>query len=77
MLIIRVRRSLLWAFDIVPATGADGKHIIPSRDDFTSGLITRPSPFPCTFRSRGGGVDELIVLEAERAEAEAARWDNE
>ena len=76
---LNTRRAcrLLWAFDIVPVAGPDGKPIIPSKDDFTSGLITRPTPFPCAFRSRGNGVDELVVLEAERAEAEAARWDND
>ncbi|KAI8996406.1 cytochrome P450 [Trametes punicea] len=68
---------LLWAFDIVPAVGVDGKPILPSTDDFTSGLVTRPAPFPCTFKLRNKSAEEVIVLEAERAEAEAARWDRE
>ncbi|CDO68382.1 hypothetical protein BN946_scf184815.g29 [Trametes cinnabarina] len=67
----------LWAFDILPATGPDGKPVLPSTDDFTSGLITRPSPFPCTFKVRNKEVEELIILEAEKAEAEAARWDTD
>ncbi|KAL1941273.1 hypothetical protein VTO73DRAFT_7485 [Trametes versicolor] len=54
---------LLWAFNVVP--------------DFTSGLITRPNPFPCAFEMRQKSAAELIVLEADRAEAEAARWDTD
>ncbi|OJT13596.1 O-methylsterigmatocystin oxidoreductase [Trametes pubescens] len=68
---------LLWAFDVVPATGPDGKPILPPTDDFTSGLITRPNPFPCAFETRQKGAADLIVLEADRAEAEAARWDTD
>ncbi|TFK91176.1 cytochrome P450 [Polyporus arcularius HHB13444] len=67
---------LLWAFDIAPAVGEDGKPVIPPDDDFVSGLITRPVPFPCAFKVRNKVVEELIVLEADRAEAEAARWDS-
>ncbi|KAM5541056.1 hypothetical protein V8D89_005367 [Ganoderma adspersum] len=72
-----VLARLLWAFDVAPVIGPDGKPVIPSKDDFTSGLVTRPSPFPCAFKPRGNGVNELIVLEAERAETEAARWVND
>ncbi|KAI0353739.1 cytochrome P450 [Trametes cingulata] len=68
---------LLWAFNIVPVLDADGKPVLPPADDFTSGLITRPNPFPCSFEVRGRHVEELIALEADRAEAEAARWDTE
>ena len=73
--IVMVR--LLWAFNILPAVGADGMPIIPPDDNFVSGLITRPVPFPCAFEARNADVKELIVLEAERAEAEAARWDTD
>ncbi|KAH9901308.1 cytochrome P450 [Cubamyces lactineus] len=68
---------LLWAFNIVPVKDADGKPIIPSADDFVSRLVTRPSPFPCSFEVRDEHARELIVLEADMAEAEAARWDAE
>ncbi|KAI0628040.1 cytochrome P450 [Trametes polyzona] len=66
--------QMLWAFNIVPAT-QDGKVCLPSADDFTSGLITRPNPFPCAFEPRRGGIEELIVSEADKAEVEATRWD--
>ncbi|KAI0352103.1 cytochrome P450 [Trametes cingulata] len=66
---------LLWAFDITPEVDADGKPIIPSKDECTSGLITRLSPFPCLFRPRSRSVEELVILEGIRAEAEAGRWD--
>lgn len=68
---------LLWAFNVVPARGADGKPIVPPTDDFTSGLITRPTPFPCSFEIRGKYAEDLIVLEAERAETEVAQWDTD
>ncbi|KAI9062563.1 cytochrome P450 [Trametes sanguinea] len=73
--IFTVISRLLWAFDIVPALGPDGRPILPSVDDFTSGLITRPNPFSCEFKVRSKDVEELVILEAEKAEAEAARWD--
>ncbi|EMD31789.1 hypothetical protein CERSUDRAFT_100017 [Gelatoporia subvermispora B] len=66
---------LLWAYDIVPATGPDGQAVIPPDDAFITGLITRPVPFPCVFRARSRAVGNMIVLEADRAEAETARWD--
>lgn len=68
---------LLWAFNIVPAKDADGKPIIPSADDFVSRLVSRPSPFPCSFEVRDDNARELIMLEGDMAEAEAARWDAE
>lgn len=68
---------LLWAFNVVPAKDSDGNPILPPTDDFTSGLITRPNPFPCAFEVRNRNAEELIVLEADRAEAEAARWDTD
>ena len=61
----------------MPALDADGRPILPPTDDFTSGLISRPTPFPCKFDVRSKGAAELIVLEAERAEAEAAQWDTD
>lgn len=70
-----VLSRLLWAFDIVPTVGDGGRPVIPPDDDFVSGLITRPTPFPCAFRCRGSAVKELVMLEADRAEVEAARWD--
>ena len=67
----------MWAFNVTPASAADGKPILPSTDDFTSGLITRPAPFPCMFQVRAQSAEELIVLETDRAEADADRWDAE
>ena len=70
-------KSLLWGFDIEPAPGPDGTPRLPPTDDFTTGLISRPNPFPCVFKARSAAVAELIALEADRAEAEAARWDSD
>ncbi|KAI0773254.1 cytochrome P450 [Trametes elegans] len=66
---------LLWAFNIIPVPDADGKPVIPPSDDFTSGLITRPTPFPCAFEARSESIKELIVHDAVGAETEAARRD--
>lgn len=64
---------MLWAFDILPFL-EDGKEIIPSADDFITGLVTRPANLRYRLSTRSKGVEELIMLEAERAEMEAKAW---
>lgn len=68
---------ILWGFDISPALDEHGKPILPSTTAYTTGLISGPEPFPMALKVRGRGVEELIMLENERAEAEAIRWDVE
>ena len=68
---------ILWAFDISPAQDEHGKAILPSTTAYTTGLVSGPEPFPAVLKARGEGVEELIILENERAEAEAMRWDVE
>jgi len=65
---------VLWAFNIVPPTDESGVPILPSADDFTSGLITRPMPFKVLFQPRSKATAELILEEAERAESELSAW---
>ncbi|PIL24617.1 cytochrome P450 [Ganoderma sinense ZZ0214-1] len=68
---------ILWAFDIAPAQDEHGNSILPSTTAYTTRLVTGPEPFPVVLKVRGKSVEELIVLESERAEAEAMRWDVE
>ncbi|KAJ7224125.1 cytochrome P450 [Mycena pura] len=65
---------ILWAFNTLPSSNAEGKPILPSADDFTTGLITRPTPFPCRFEPRTGSTAEVVHAEADRAETELTAW---
>ncbi|PBK75449.1 cytochrome P450 [Armillaria solidipes] len=51
--------TTLQCFNILPVTGSDGNAVIPPRE-YTSGLASRPNPFPCRIRPRNAGVVELI-----------------
>ncbi|KAK0469989.1 cytochrome P450 [Desarmillaria tabescens] len=51
--------TTLHCFNILPVTGSNGKAVIPPRD-YTSGLASRPKPFPCHIRPRNADVVELI-----------------
>ncbi|KAJ7813127.1 cytochrome P450 [Mycena olivaceomarginata] len=65
---------ILWAFDVLPGLNDKGDVVLPSADAFTSGLITRPMPFPCRFKPRHAGVEEVVINEAERADVDSAAW---
>ncbi|KAG6865615.1 hypothetical protein C0991_000902 [Blastosporella zonata] len=64
---------LLWAFDILPVS-ENGKLNIPSADDFTSGLISRPANLKYRLVPRHKGVVDLIMLDAEKADLDALAW---
>ncbi|KAJ7082888.1 cytochrome P450 [Mycena belliarum] len=65
---------MLWAFKILPGTDKNGNAIVPSANDFTSGLLTRPTPFPCRFEPRHESAAEVVQNEAERADIESEAW---
>ncbi|KAJ6460391.1 cytochrome P450 [Mycena vitilis] len=65
---------ILWAFEILPGADEKGNVIQPSADDFTTGLITRPVPFPCCFKPRHGSAAEVVQSEAEQADIDSAAW---
>ncbi|KAJ7671682.1 cytochrome P450 [Mycena polygramma] len=65
---------ILWAFEILPGADEKGNVILPSANDFTTGLITRPVPFPCCFQPRHGSAAEVVQSEAEQADIESAAW---
>lgn len=51
--------SLLAAFDISKAMGEDG-HVIEPSGEYTTGLVTYPVPFPCTFKPRNPAAAAMI-----------------
>ncbi|KAK0480275.1 cytochrome P450 [Armillaria novae-zelandiae] len=59
--------TTLQCFNILPVIGPDGNAMIPPRE-YTSGLASRPKPFPCHIRPRNAGVVELIKHSVARAE---------
>ncbi|KAJ3003680.1 hypothetical protein NUW54_g5177 [Trametes sanguinea] len=61
-LFISVAR-ILWAFDILPALGADGKPIIPDPWNFTDGFNSKPVSFRCRIKARSASVEERIESE--------------
>lgn len=52
----------LAAFDISKAIGSDGKPITPP-DDYASGTISHPLPFPCSIKLRSAKWDQRIPAE--------------
>ncbi|KAK1227676.1 hypothetical protein PQX77_009301 [Marasmius sp. AFHP31] len=69
-----VLARILWAFDIVPVLGTDGKPDIQPSDDFTPGIVSRPANLKYRLTLRHHGAQELIMLECERAETELSAW---
>ncbi|KAJ6577527.1 cytochrome P450 [Mycena capillaripes] len=59
---------MLWTFHILPGLNEKGDPVIPSADNFTSGLVTGPAPFPCRFEPRHKSTAEIIHSEAEVAD---------
>ncbi|KAJ7829395.1 cytochrome P450 [Mycena olivaceomarginata] len=51
--------TVLACFNITPTVGDDGKPIIPPRE-YTSGMASRPLPFPCRIYPRNDSVVDLI-----------------
>ncbi|KAJ7439497.1 cytochrome P450 [Mycena latifolia] len=51
--------TMLACFNIKRAIGVDGKEIIPPRE-YTSGMASRPLPFPCSITPRSEAVVDLI-----------------
>ncbi|KAH9484588.1 Cytochrome P450 monooxygenase 58 [Psilocybe cubensis] len=66
---------ILWAFNIVPNLDEHGKAVIPSKDDFTTGLSIRPKPFTYHLETRNG-KDTVTLIEEEwkTAEQEATAY---
>ncbi|KAJ6553462.1 cytochrome P450 [Mycena vulgaris] len=65
---------ILWAFNILHGLDPDGSPVLPSANDFTSGLVIRPIPFPCRFEPRQTTTADVLNSEAERADTESAAW---
>jgi len=61
---------LMWAFDVSPATGADGQPIIPNPDSYTSGFVVMPTPFKARLTPRSQQKAEVVRAEWKQAEEE-------
>ncbi|KAJ7895083.1 cytochrome P450 [Mycena leptocephala] len=59
---------ILWAFEILPGLNENGEVVIPSADDFISGLVSSPAPFLCRFQPRHSSTVEIVHNEAEGAD---------
>lgn len=66
---------MLWAFDIQPAHGADGKSMIPDAGAFEGNLIIKPIPFKCRFVPRHSAVEATVGADASNAEIELMAWE--
>ncbi|KIM46552.1 hypothetical protein M413DRAFT_24257 [Hebeloma cylindrosporum] len=55
--------SLLWAVNIEPARGTDGKPFLPSRTDFLDEtLVVRPVPFKCHISPRSSDITSVLQI---------------
>ncbi|KAK3903560.1 O-methylsterigmatocystin oxidoreductase [Staphylotrichum tortipilum] len=54
---------MLWGFDITPATGADGKPILPDPDRLTQGFVCQPEEFPVTIKPRSDARRQMMEEE--------------
>ncbi|TBU46186.1 cytochrome P450 [Dichomitus squalens] len=65
---------ILWAFDILPAIGGDGRPILPDPWNFTNGFNSKPVSFPCALKCRSPKVIECIEREWDAAKERLGRW---
>ncbi|KAI1792390.1 cytochrome P450 [Ganoderma leucocontextum] len=56
---------ILWAFDILPITGADERPILPDPWEFTNGFNSKPVSFRCAIKPRGFKYVECVEREWE------------
>lgn len=61
---------ILWAFNIEPATDADGKQIIPDQEKLTQGFVCMPVEFPAKITPRSAEKAEAVKREWEDAKRE-------
>ncbi|KAM0715288.1 hypothetical protein Q7P37_008786 [Cladosporium fusiforme] len=54
---------LLWAFDILPAKGADGKEILPDQEKLTQGFVCMPESFPARIVPRSTAREQVVRKE--------------
>lgn len=58
---------MLWAYNILPYTDAEGKPILPNVDELTQGLVTMPVPFRARIVPRSEKRKEMVIREWEEA----------
>jgi cytochrome P450 len=58
---------ILWAFDITPKIGADGKPILPDPEKLTQGFVCMPQPYECVITPRSEERARMVEREWEEA----------
>ena len=66
--------QILWAFDILPITGADGGPILPDPWEFTNGFNSKPVSFRCAVKPRSMKGVECVEREWEAARELLGKW---
>ena len=69
----------LWAFDVKPAIGKDGRPIIPDQEKLTQGFVCMPVEYPASITSRSRKRAEVVerewkVAEKESLDPETKQW---
>jgi cytochrome P450 len=59
---------ILWAFDILPKIGVDGKPILPDQEKLTQGFVCMPEPFAVRIVPRSDKRAEIVRGEWEVCE---------
>ncbi|TFK38294.1 cytochrome P450 [Crucibulum laeve] len=52
--------NLVWGFNFEPSKDITGKEILPSLDDYTTGVTATPKPFPVKITPRSAQHQEII-----------------
>ena len=58
---------VLWAFEIMPMKDHTGKPILPSLDNFTTGLVLQPKPFQYLLIPRRENAARIITEDVQHA----------
>ncbi|KAM5536851.1 hypothetical protein V8D89_009569 [Ganoderma adspersum] len=66
--------QILWAFDILPIAGVDGKATLPDPWEFTNGFNSKPVSFRCVVKPRSEKGVECIQREWEGAKELLGKW---
>jgi cytochrome P450 len=59
---------ILWAFDILPKIGVDGKPVLPDQEKLTQGFVCMPEPFAARIVPRSDKRAEIVRREWEVCE---------
>ena len=66
--------QILWAFDILPIAGADGRLMLPDPWEFTNGFNSKPASFQCAVKPRSMKGVECVEREWEAGRELLGKW---